>query len=126
MAKYSVSFVIEGTMLADDVELYDDTIESGILAGLSEEGGSYWGNRDVDTKIRELKIKEIEERDTGFECPECGSDESFTLTGEGIITVTKSRTEPEKVEVLKGYGWEAIGCNECGVIGEIKEFRKEE
>jgi len=126
MAKYRVSFVIEGTMLADDVELYDDTIEEGILAGLSEEGGSYWGNRDVDTKIRELKIEETEEHDTGFECPECGSGESFTLTGEGIMTVTKSRTEPDKVKVLNCYGWEAIGCDGCGVTGEIKKFKKEE
>lgn len=126
MPKYSVSFIIEGECLADDVMLDEENLEVGINQGLSVEGASYWGNRGVDAKITNLKIEEVKEYDTGFECPKCGSDESFTLTGEGIMAVTKSRTEPEKVEVLKGYGWEAIGCNECGVTGKIEEFRKEE
>jgi len=57
--KLRVSFVIEGTMLADDVHLNKENMKLGIdsfdICSLS-----YWGNRDIDTVVSELKLEEVD------------------------------------------------------------------
>ena len=58
--KLKVSFIIEGTMLADDVPLNEENMRHG-LGNFDIDSLSYWGNRDIDTVISELEIEEIKD-----------------------------------------------------------------
>jgi len=55
--KYRVEFVLEGTRLADNIPLNKKYIKETILNVLNEK--QYYGNRDIDTKVTELKVNEI-------------------------------------------------------------------
>ena len=57
MRKYNVSFTIEGDMLDDNIKLNKATLTKIILKELSIDGNSYYGNRDIDTCISNLKIE---------------------------------------------------------------------
>ena len=57
--KYRVSFEIEGRVLADGIKLNEENLETGLLNEFSVIGSSYWGNRDIDTVISDLKIKRV-------------------------------------------------------------------
>lgn len=57
--KYKVSFEIEGNILADGIELNEENLELGIRHDYSIAGVTYWGNRDIDTTISNLKIQEM-------------------------------------------------------------------
>jgi len=56
--KFKVEFVVEGTRLADTVPLNKKYIKRTILNVLSEK--QYYGNRDMDTTISDIKIAEVE------------------------------------------------------------------
>jgi hypothetical protein len=58
--KYKVGFEIEGSMLGDDTPLTKEWLKKVILYNLDEKlTSSYYGNREIDTKIKGLKIKKI-------------------------------------------------------------------
>jgi len=56
--KYKVEFVIEGTRLVDNIPLNKKYIKRTILSVLSEK--RYYGNRDMDTTVSDIKIIETE------------------------------------------------------------------
>lgn len=58
--KYRISFVVEGDMVAEDVTLNKESIKLGVLNTFdTEHGQSYWGNRDIDSEVTDLKIERV-------------------------------------------------------------------
>ena len=62
MAKFKVTFIIEGELLADDVDLDEDNLERGIKSFFDKElANEYYGNRCIDTRVFEITIEPIKE-----------------------------------------------------------------
>ena len=57
--KYKVSFVIEGSMIGDDTKLTKENLKENIMLMDVKKGLDYWGNRDIDTIITNLKIERV-------------------------------------------------------------------
>lgn len=58
--KYKVSFLIEGSNLADGIELNKANLKEAIVSDFEATEQSYWGNRDLDCSVKKLKIVEVE------------------------------------------------------------------
>jgi len=54
--KYKVTFEIEGEMLADDVNLTKENLKM-VLKKMDITSANYYGNRGIDTQIKNLKIE---------------------------------------------------------------------
>jgi hypothetical protein len=58
--KYKVSFFIGGEMIGDDTNLNRTNLKEAILDNFdTKHGQSYYSNRDIDTKIHFLKIRQV-------------------------------------------------------------------
>ena len=58
--KYKVSFEIEGEMICDDTELSTRNLKEQLKGTFDVRyGQDYETNRDIDTKIKKLKITEV-------------------------------------------------------------------
>jgi len=57
--KYKVSFTIQGNILADDFMLNKKNIKETIDREFHANSQDYYGNRNLDTYIKDLKIERI-------------------------------------------------------------------
>ena len=55
--KYNVSFVVEGRQIADNIRLNKENIRKTIELDFDLSSISYYGNRDIDTTVTNLKIE---------------------------------------------------------------------
>ena len=61
----------------------------------------------------------------GFECPECGYEDRFSIGGHAMFEVTDDGTD-----LCEGYDieWEdgdICVCRGCSYVGVVKDFRAE-
>lgn len=57
MPKYKVSFILEGSSIADDIPLNKTNLKETLM--MFNEEASYYGNRSIDTRIQQLRIVSI-------------------------------------------------------------------
>jgi len=66
------------------------------------------------------KVKET----LNLKCPECGNEDDFTLTGEGIFSIRKRIGYADEIEILTHTDEvESCSCNKCEYTGEYIRFR---
>jgi len=60
MKKFKVTFTVEGSFIGDDQKLNKSNVKNALRFTFDEMyGKSYMGNRDIDTAISKLEVKEI-------------------------------------------------------------------
>jgi len=58
--KFKVEFMISGTMLSNDTKHTKELLKQNILGIFnSDDAQNYHGNREIDTSVTDLKIKDI-------------------------------------------------------------------
>ena len=57
--RYKVTFEIQGEKLADEIRLNKQNIRIALDRELNSKSQTYYGNRDLDTYIENLKIEKV-------------------------------------------------------------------